>query len=893
MSGLSRAGDTDRRTTSRARRRGLATAITLVAVTATLSAQGPAPATAPALKFAVTIGPSPTGQQLGQVIGQPIVIDLDRDGSPEIVFMAMGTSAYRRLIAVHGSDGSIAFARDVFLTSSAPPVVLGDPNGELAAGDINGDGYPEIIAVDAHDGTASDPFRRQLLAFNYLGNILWQSDDVVSDPIVDSTSGFSTPAIADLDGDGLAEIVVGYAAKGPLTPANVVSEDYVTVFDNAGHIRWTARGGGTTQGLNPTSNAPVVVDLDLDGSPEILFSDDVFDHLGTLERSVNDVNLRVAGVGVANFDDDPYPEMLYNDVFGNLWLYEHNGTRIWGPVTPAGTGNYLPAIGDTDGDGVPEIVVARDTSIAILSRTGAAAGTIALPQTGFGGSVTIFDLDADGAAEIIYHSARGPFDTASAKGALYVFDGRTRTGHAIFASRNGNDQNRGPLVADVNGDGSAEIVTPGWGESTLLRVFRANAGTWAQTRPIWNQYAFHATHVRSNGTIPARPPINWLTPGLNNFRANGTPEVAQGPPPVAAADAYSTASGAALTIAAPGVLANDTANGAFVRAALVVAPLHGTVTLSGSGSFQYTPASGYTGSDTWSYRAATSNGVSAAVAVTMQVVSTTTPVPPTAFQVVSRSGNSVTLGWTAPSSGAAPTGYLLEGGLAPGQVLGSVPLGPAPGTTLVLPTGVLYLRVRTVTASGQSAPSNELQVFVNVAAPPAAPGNLLGLAVGSGVTLAWQNASSGGAPTAILLDVSGPVSGTVPLGPTESFSFNAMPPGSYTFAVRAANAAGTSSASNAVTLTFPTACSGAPLAPAHFTATKSGVTVSLGWDLPATGPAPSGYVLIVSGAFTGSVPLQGRSISAPVPAGTYTFSVAAANACGTSVATPATTITVP
>ena len=197
----------------------------------------------------------------------------------------------------------------------------------------------------------------------------------------------------------------------------------------------------------------------------------------------------------------------------------------------------------------------------------------------------------------------------SVKGALYVIDGQSGAQHVIKAPRNGADDQRGPIVADVDGDGTAEIVTGGWNESALMRVFRAGTGTWAQTRPVWNQHRFHVTHVRPDGTIPRRAPINWLTPGLNSFGVNGGPDAPITPPPTTVNDSYAAASASAITVAAPGLLGNDDAHGGNVMsAALVSAPAQGTVTVSASGSFMYTPAGAFAGVDTFTYRAVNGSG---------------------------------------------------------------------------------------------------------------------------------------------------------------------------------------------------------------------------------------------------------------------------------------------
>ncbi|MGH8248448.1 MAG: WD40/YVTN/BNR-like repeat-containing protein [Vicinamibacterales bacterium] len=81
--------------------------------------------------------------------------------------------------------------------------------------------------------------------------------------------------------------------------------------------------------------------------------------------------------------------------------------------------------------------------------------------------------------------------------------------------------------------------------------------------------------------------------------------------------------------------------------------------------------------------------------------------------------------------------------------------------------------------------------------------------------------------------------------------------------------------------------------PANFAATKAGNTISLTWDLPIAGPAPTSFIVNVTGAFMGAFPLTARRISGAVGPGSYTMTVTSVNSCGTSVASSPVTVVVP
>jgi hypothetical protein len=222
-------------------------------------------------------------------------------------------------------------------------------------------------------------------------------------------------------------------------------------------------------------------------------------------------------------------------------------------------------------------------------------------------------------------------------------------------------------------------------------------------------------------------------------------------------------------------------------------------------------------------------------------------------------GNLITLRWTRSTLGPPATAFVVEGGINPGEVLGSLPTSGDPILTFVAPTGAFYVRVHALSGSDRSGPSNEIRIFVNVPQPPSTPADLVGLVNGSSLALAWRNTFGGGAPTSLTLDVSGSLAGSIPLGLTDTFSFDGVPAGTYTFSVRAANAAGDSSSSNAVTLTFPGPCSGAPLPSPNFLAYAIGNTIHVVWDPAPTGSAPTSYWLNVIGI--GALPTTARAMS--------------------------------
>ncbi len=90
-------------------------------------------------------------------------------------------------------------------------------------------------------------------------------------------------------------------------------------------------------------------------------------------------------------------------------------------------------------------------------------------------------------------------------------------------------------------------------------------------------------------------------------------------------------------------------------------------------------------------------------------------------------GNTISVSWRAPLIGPAPTGYVLEGGVRPGEVLATIPINSTtPTFTFEAPPGAYYIRLRTVAGAGVSRPSGEVRLYVGAFSGPTAPRSLTG-----------------------------------------------------------------------------------------------------------------------------------------------------------------------
>ena len=161
----------------------------------------------------------------------------------------------------------------------------------------------------------------------------------------------------------------------------------------------------------------------------------------------------------------------------------------------------------------------------------------------------------------------------------------------------------GVLANDTGGNGTfSAILATNVTHGTLN--LNSNGGfTYTSTADFTGTDTF--AYRASDGPSNSNPAIVTITVTADH-------------PPVANNDAYTMLQNTTLTVAAPGVLGNDTdADGNSLTAVLVSEPANGFLTLTNNGGFTYTPTAGFAGTDSFTYVAndGLSNSANATVTI--------------------------------------------------------------------------------------------------------------------------------------------------------------------------------------------------------------------------------------------------------------------------------------
>ena len=327
------------------------------------------------------------------------VADLDGDGHPDLVTL---NSDSLDVSVLHG-DGAGGFAPPS-ATSIGPDA---RPFG-LAVGDLDGDGRPDVAVANAgSDGSMFPPPELPGSVSVLMNDGSGVLAAAVQYPVGSGDGRADHVVIGDVTGDGLADIV----ASRPLANA-------ATVFagDGAGGF---GRAVLVPAGVGPAPLA--LADATGDGHVDVLTANAVGSSLSVLPGD---------GQGRVGFP-------------GNF---------------PAGNGPYAVAAGDLDGDGLPDVVTANafaDTvSVLLNDGAGGLRPPVDYPVESFPNSVAIGDMNGDGHADLVVANLGG--------GTVSVLrgDGAGGFGAATSTSVGGTFESPYALaLGDANGDGKLDVAT--------------------------------------------------------------------------------------------------------------------------------------------------------------------------------------------------------------------------------------------------------------------------------------------------------------------------------------------------------------------------------------------------------------------------------------------------
>ena len=349
----------------------------------------------------------------------------------------------------------------LILTSSDPYVTVSSASADLGSvgswGSASNTAAPFVVTVSPeapalHQVTFTITITMSADGGSYSNSFSFQervSALVPGWPVQTGDTAFAPIALADMDGDGVDEVVT--------------YSDRIYVWKGDGTLL-----PGWPQVLPPimAGDVPIMVgDLEGDGSPEIVLLgvDQVFAWAADgsakpgfpivlpiipATETISELYPGFLGGTLADFDGDGKLEIAAPSYWqGKVYMWRHDGTAVPGwpiSIERADIANLpkVPAAGDLDGDGSPELVIpVPQNKVYAWHYDGspAAGWPVTLPDSPT--SFALADFDHDGRASVIVGA-----------GMLYGFTG---DGSPIAGWPQSGMM---PAVADINGDGELEVV---------------------------------------------------------------------------------------------------------------------------------------------------------------------------------------------------------------------------------------------------------------------------------------------------------------------------------------------------------------------------------------------------------------------------------------------------
>jgi hypothetical protein len=479
----------------------------------------------------------------GFIHASPLLYDINHDGFKEVIVGDMAGYVYcfdhlgNKLWEYYAGD---AFNKDISPVADWFSIEMQDNNNignvtiqsSCAAGDVDGDGVPDIVVgVGGFADLGTGGARGTTTGFGPVGQggilILsnsgslkllirsWDTFDGLGNPSDGLSDGIvSTPALADFDGDGKLDFVVGGLDQN-IHAFRLEAQD--TSKDSLGnkvkHFRMPGKDG-----LWP---APIS-EFDDDGDGE--FNEDPS---GCLTP--------VLDYSEPTCDDDHDGGPVDEDEFE--WPFRATDTII-----------SSPAVSDVTGDGILDIVIGTDCSGGIptkLSRKQLPLGGVLrvlntraeeiglFPQWTeqvLWSSPAIVDIDNDGNKEIFVGTGIVVSDANGFKGkALYAFnsDGSPyftgTTPHGLFAATSDTIFSS-PAIGDVNGDGHLEIIVADFSTTTTTGGYLYAFDENGQSLPGFPMLPLQEFAANLNNPMLSHQNIR-SSPILADVDGDGIPEI--------------------------------------------------------------------------------------------------------------------------------------------------------------------------------------------------------------------------------------------------------------------------------------------------------------------------------------------------------------------------------
>jgi hypothetical protein len=399
---------------------------------------------------------------VGASCGSLGVADLNGDGFPDFVSACAFDYPGLVLVLLGNGDGTFRARTDYTVRRNSAAITLGD---------VNGDGRPDIVAVDGNSPNAAD---------NTVSVLPGNGDGSFGAPDTFPTGiGPRMVAIADVNGDGSPDLLVANTGESPDFAGSV------SVLIGAGAGKFVK---GADYPTGSRSVALAVGDFNADGRPDLVVANaGAFDEpdstvsvlLGSGDGTFGGKTDFLAGsapgsVMVADLDGDGRPDIVVANHNSVSMLPGHGDGTFGGSSEVLYTGGEPLGltIRDVNGDARPDLILAvygggvyGGGRHAMATALGNGDGTFG-PRRGFG--PLIMSGPAAGVLADLNHDGRPDYVVGSGSG-LWMFPGN---GDGTFGSSLEFDVGAPTQwvgIADMNGDGRKDIVATTWdGVSVLL-----------------------------------------------------------------------------------------------------------------------------------------------------------------------------------------------------------------------------------------------------------------------------------------------------------------------------------------------------------------------------------------------------------------------------------------